>query len=75
MSFSTESEYLIFYFQLDISVIRKKTFNEHSFFSGGQKSRVAFADLALSNPDVIVLVSILTTKTLQNDSLQLNDLN
>ena len=24
MSFSTESEYLIFYFQLDISVIRKK---------------------------------------------------
>ena len=27
-------------------------------FSGGQKSRVAFADLALSNPDVIVLVGI-----------------
>lgn len=58
LSFSTESEYLIFYFQSDISVIRKKTFNAHAFFSGGQKSRVAFADLALSNPDVIVLVSI-----------------
>ena len=25
-------------------------------FAGGQKSRVAFADLALSTPDVIVLV-------------------
>ena len=25
-------------------------------FTGGQKSRVAFADLALSTPDVIVLV-------------------
>ena len=62
LSFSTESEYLIFYFQLDMSAIRKKTFNAHAFFSGGQKSRVAFADLALSNPDVIVLVSIFDQK-------------
>lgn len=32
--------------------------NAHASFSGGQKSRVAFADLSLSNPDVIVLVGI-----------------
>lgn len=32
--------------------------NAHALLSGGQKSRVAFADLSLSNPDVIVLVGI-----------------
>ena len=64
-----------FLFSIRYFCHKEKTFNEHAFFSGGQKSRVAFADLALSNPDVIVLVSILTRKTLQNDSLQLNDLN
>ena len=31
-----------------------------SLLVGGQKSRVAFADLSLSNPDVIILVGILT---------------
>ena len=31
---------------------------ETVYFLGGQKSRVAFADLALSDPDVIILVSI-----------------
>lgn len=34
--------------------------NAHASLSGGQKSRVAFADLSLSNPDVIVLVGIVS---------------
>ena len=51
-----------FLFSIRYFYHKEKTFNAHAFFSGGQKSRVAFADLALSNPDVIVLVSIFDQK-------------
>ena len=41
-----------------IRLIRLTFSRAHALSAGGQKSRVAFADLALSNPDVIILVCV-----------------